>query len=151
LTIRRRKLPTWIRRLANRLVDKVLRALPIPSAQPAKPKPEPARRRPVPSRLFLWALKAVGRFLSQFTRRLEFRLGGVDPALLGILTGLLGGIAAAVGLRLLWIPQFQPGPFRFRLRWTISISMFGILLWLGRSASLFPRKNDRAGLLPSAL
>jgi len=113
-------------------------------------KPVPASRRRKPMRLIWWLLKSVARFLSRFTRRLEFRLGGVDPALLGLLTGLLGGFAAAVGLRLRWIPLFQPGPFRFRLRWTVSISLFGILVWLGRSASFFPRKADRPGLLPSA-
>jgi hypothetical protein len=116
------------------------------------PKAEPVAgaKRGNPTRLVWWALKAAGRFLSRFTRRLEFRLGGVDPALLGFLTGFLGGMAAAFGLRLRWIPEFQPGPFRFRLRWTVSISLLGILLWAGRSASHFPRKTAPPGLLPSA-
>jgi hypothetical protein len=150
LTLRRRKLPSWVRRWANKAMDRILRALPSPMAGVPKPTPAASSGRKDPMRLVWWGLAVVGRFLSQFTRRLEFRLGGVDPALLGLLTGILGGIAAAAGLRLRWIPQFQPGPFRFRLRWTISISLFGIFLWLGRSASLFPRKTGRPGLLPSA-
>ena len=150
LTLRRRKLPSWIRRAANWVLDRILRRLPGPKAPAPKAERATSSKRGNPTRLVWWALKVVGRFLSQFTRRLEFRLGGVDPALLGVLTGFLGGIAAASGLRLLWIPEFQPGPFRFRLRWTVSISLLGILLLVGRSASHFPRKTTRRGLLPSA-
>jgi len=135
----------------NRLLDRFLRA--FPSRSPEKPRKDaPATgRRADPFQLAWWALAAMGRFLSQFTRRLDIRLGGIDPALLGGLTGFLGGVGAALGAeRFSWIPEFQPGPLRFRIRWTVSISLVGILLWVGRSASLFPRKKDPTGLLPSA-
>lgn len=150
LVLRRRKLPSWIRRAGNKVADRILRTLPGPAEKSTKRKSVPVFGRRDPMRFVWWAFMAIGRFLSRFTRRLEFRLGGVDPALLGLLTGILGGAAAAMGLRLRWIPQFQPGPFRFRLRWTVSISLFGFFLWLGRSASIFPRKTGRPGLLPSA-
>ena len=150
IAVRRRKLPSWIRRRAGKVLDKAMRSLPGPSADAADAKRPSPTRRSDPMRLVRWGLATAGRFLSHFTRRLEFRLGGIDPALLGFLTGFLGGVAASVGLRLLWIPEFQPGPFRFRLRWTISISLLGIFLWLGRSATAFPKKKARRGLLPSA-
>jgi hypothetical protein len=149
-SLRRRQLPGWIRRRANKVLDKAIRSLPSPSGEPVRDKPAPTPRRGNLMRLAFWILRVLGRFLSQFTRVLEFRLGGVDPALLGVLTGILGGASAALGFRLRWIPLFQPGPFRFRLKWTISISLLGILLLAGRAASMFPRKSGRSGLLPSA-
>ena len=150
ISLRRRRLPNWIRRRANKALEKALESFPSPIDQPAKKKPVAKPRRGSPVRLVWWALTMLGRFLSKFTRVLEFRLGGVDPALLGILTGILGGAAMATGLRLRWIPMFQPGPFRFRLRWTISVSLLGIFIGVGKAASMFPRKPGRSGLLPSA-
>ena len=151
ISLKRRRPPALLRRLVNGLLDRFLKAFPSRSPEtPRKDAPTPSRHAN-PFRLVLWVLAALGRFLSQFTRRLDIRLGGIDPALLGGLTGFLGGIAAALGAeRFSWIPEFQPGPVRFRLRWTVSISVLGILLWVGRSASLFPRKTGGTGLLPSA-
>ena len=96
---------------------------------------------------------AVLRFFSGFTRRLEVTLGGIDPAVLGILTGTVGGIAAAAGLRRFrWTPDFTAESFRFRLHWRLSISLFGFLIWVGRGGqeivSAFRRRKD-AGLLNS--
>jgi hypothetical protein len=151
MSLRRRRPPALLRRLVNRLLDRFLRAFPSRSSEKRREGAPAPVRRADPVRLAWWALVALGRFLSHFTRRLEIRLGGMDPALLGGSTGFLGGIAAALGIeRFSWIPEFQPGPLRFRLRWTVSISVLGILLWVGRSASLFPRKSGGTGLLPSA-
>ena len=151
VSLKRRRPPALLRRIVNRLLDRFLMAFPARSSEkPRADAPTPVRRTD-PLRLAWWAIAALGRFLSQFTRRLDLRLGGIDPALLGGLTGFLGGIGAALGAeRFSWIPDFQPGPLRFQLRWTLSISILGILLWLGRSASLVPRKTGGTGLLPSA-
>jgi len=152
MSLKRRRPPAFLRRLANKLLDAVVRAIPPPSPEnPRTDAPTKVRRTGPLLGFAWWTLSALGRFLSQFTRGLDIRLGGVDPALLGGLTGLLGGVAAALGAqRYTWIPDFQPGPFRFRVRWTVSASLAGILIWVGRSASLFPRKRASAGLLPSA-
>jgi hypothetical protein len=104
--------------------------------------------------LVLAAFRAGGRFLGRFTRRLEVDLGGIDPALLGILTGTFGGLAASFGIRRFrWRPDFAASSFRFRLEWRLSISLFGILRWgLASAPSLTAafKRRRRPGLLPSA-
>jgi hypothetical protein len=151
LALRRRTLPSWLGRLGSRLIQWVLDHFPRKDASPVsaaqtteKPRKGPGGQRLL-RRFGWWGLRVLGRFLSRFTRRLDIQVGGIDPAVLGLLTGVVAGAGAALGLeRLRWIPRFEPGPFRLLFRWTVSISLWGLFLWLGRAAASFPRRPKDA-------
>lgn len=155
-SLRTSRPPRWLRRLGERVLDLLVGKVARPKTAPVKPVPTAmpsGRKLHLPA--FLRALLEAGlRFLARFTRRLDFQLGGIDPAILGMLTGFCGGLAAAYGIRKFrWEPDFGSVAFRFRLEWTLSISLFGLLLWAGRSVPAIAgsfRRNRIKGLLPSA-
>ena len=156
-SLRTSRPPHWLRRVGERLLDFVVGKISRPKTPPLKPVP--AKRslgRKIHPPTFVRAVLEAGlRFLARFTRRLEIQLGGIDPASLGMLTGFCGGLATAFGVRKFrWVPDFGSASFRFRLEWTLSISLFGLLLWAGRSVPAIAgsfRRNRTKGLLPSAM
>ena len=150
IALRRRRLPSWVGRLGMRGVDKLFERFGRkpkavdPSEKPAK-KGVPLDWRRILGRFGWWGARTLLSFLSRITRRLDIQVGGVDPSVLGIRTGAVAGPGAALGFeRLRWVPRFEPGPFRFLFRWTVSISLFGAILWLGRTMSAFPRRSKEA-------
>lgn len=150
IALRRRRLPSWVGRLGMRGVDKLFERLGRKpkgvdsSGKPAN-KGVPLNWRRILGRFGWWGARTLLGFLSRITRRLDIQLGGIDPSVLGILTGTVAGAGAALGFeRLRWLPRFEPGPFRFLFRWTISISLFGGILWLGRAMASFPRRSKEA-------
>lgn len=129
--------------LARKLAAGIERLLDF-SAPPREAKPEPAksdRKRPGLD-FAVWALRRGYALVSGVTRRMELRCGGVDPALLGTLTGVVAVLRGATGVRkLVWVPDFAPGPARVALDWRLSASVWRLVQWVGDS--YFDRNRRR--------
>lgn len=112
------------------------------SAKDASSEKPPKARRSRPG-LFRWVARSLVDLLGRLTRRLRVRCGGVDPALLGALSGVVAILRGALGTRRLeWIPDFAPTALRVEIRWDLSLSVWKLFRWGGES---FLDRNRRSG------
>jgi hypothetical protein len=88
-----------------------------------------------------WAALRMASLGSRLTRRLEVRCAGIDPALLGTLTGVAAIVRGIMGTRRFdWIPDFSPSGPRVEVRWDLSISIWKLVRWTGET---FVDRNRR--------
>lgn len=122
---------------------------------PVADKPAPPKKaRKLPGLDFLiWAVGRGKHLLILVTRRLELRCGGVDPAALGAFTGVVAIVQGLVGFgKLVWQPDFTPGPVRASMDWELSISVWKIVSWIGETFVDKKRRGRRnaSGFVPSS-
>lgn len=131
-----------------RWVDRILTRSEEPT--PSAPAPTAPRRRS-PRWSFGFARWAAGRLASLgalLTRRLRIRCGGIDPALLGSLSGVAGIVGGALDLRRFnWIPDFAPSGPRLDVRWDLSISVWKLVRWTGETFVDRKRRPEREPVL----
>lgn len=91
-----------------------------------------------------WAALRLTNLIARLTRRLQVRCGGIDPALLGALTGGAAILHGILGTRrFAWIPDFAPGGPWIGVRWDLSISIWKLVRWTGETFVDRKRRPDR--------
>jgi len=114
-----------------------------PEDRPRSVPSETTRRKSSPWRFgfIRWAVLRVAALGAQLTRHLQVRCGGIDPALLGTLTGVAAIFRGIIGTRRFdWIPDFAPSGPRVEVRWDLSISIWKLVRWTGET---FVDRNRR--------
>lgn len=140
-----RKLFGWLERLITSKMN------PPTTDEPRAPK---SVRKPPGLDFLIWAAAQAKNLLLLVTRRLELRCGGVDPAALGAFTGVVAIVQGVVGTRkLVWLPDFAPGPVRLRVDWELSVSVWKFVSWIGESFVDKKRRGRRnaSGFVPSSV
>lgn len=91
-----------------------------------------------------WATLRVAALGLRLTRRLQVRCGGIDPALLGTLTGVVAIVRGMVGARRFhWIADFAPSGPHMEVRWDLSISIWKLVRWTGETFVDRKRRPER--------
>lgn len=100
------------------------------------PSPVEKTRKPMSTSFVLWAARRGMVLVGRLTRRFELSCAGIDPALLGTLTGVFAIVQGALGVEKFgWAPDFTPGTLRVRLGWDLSISVWKLVKWVGETFS----------------
>jgi len=124
---------SWIGRKLSRWIESLLSPSDKPEDGPVKP---PKASKPLRPGFLFWAAGRGMNLVSSLTRRLEVGCGGIDPALLGTLTGVAAIAQGALGTKKFrWNPDFAPGAMRLDLKWTLSISAWKLVVWTGETFS----------------
>lgn len=126
-----------------RRIDQVLNHVDGPPSKPAEDTAPTPKKRSMDFKFLRWAAGRTAILLSTVTRRLQVRCGGIDPALLGTLSGIAAIAQGALGAKkFVWVPDFAPTTGFVEVKWEVSISILKLVRWTGES---FAGRNRRPG------
>jgi hypothetical protein len=130
---RRSRRQGWIGKKLSKWIESILTSSGAP--QEDKPIKKPSTRRfPLKPSFVMWVAGRAMRLLARITRKIEVGCSGVDPALLGALTGVVAIAQGAFGTsKFRWNPDFTPGSLRIDWKWSLSISGWKLIVWAGES------------------
>jgi len=129
---RRSRRSGWIGRKLSRWIESFLSSKPAETAETVEKPTKP--RKKSRSGFVIWVAGRAMNLASRLTRRFEVGCGGIDPALLGSLTGVAAIVQGALGTkRFGWHPDFAPGAVRIEVKWTLSISIWKLVAWTGET------------------